>query len=76
MIPGATAAVHSVAFRSTDGSLSTTGADGEVRIWATDPDAVIADLCDRIGDSIMRGEWSDHSNGLPYDPPCLAARGL
>lgn len=70
MVLGAGSAAYGVAYRPADGSLLTSGADGVVHVWPTDPEAAIDVVCARAGDDLTAEEWADHIEDVAYDPPC------
>lgn len=56
---------------SPDGSLvAASGADQQVHLYPTDEDAVIADVCSRLGDPLTEDEWLTHMPDEPFEPPC------
>src|SRR5690606_8688275 len=68
-IDASTKPVYSIGF-SAAGSLASGGADGTVRIWHTDPEAVAAHLCSTVGDRISESEWQQYVPDVPYQPAC------
>ncbi|MCX4774985.1 AAA family ATPase [Streptomyces sp. NBC_01285] len=56
---------------SPDGEfLAIVRASAGVEIWDTNPERVIADLCDSAGDPISGQEWKHYLPDKPYEPPC------
>lgn len=69
-----TASADMVAF-SPDGRFLVTGYhDGTLSIWDTDLADLASRLCRDTGPAISRSEWNQVLLGLPYNPPCQAAR--
>ena len=43
---------------------------GTLHIWNVDPDAVARRICQAVGTSITREEWTRYFPSIPYRPPC------
>lgn len=45
-------------------------ADGHLRLWPTDEQALTAHICATAGDPITEEEWATFVPGRAYEPPC------
>ncbi|MFC4587111.1 nSTAND1 domain-containing NTPase [Sphaerisporangium corydalis] len=45
-------------------------ATGDIKLWTTDPDRVIRQICANAGDHITATEWAKHIPGTTYQPIC------
>jgi WD40 repeat protein len=76
VLPAATVGeqTDAVAF-SPDGQFLVTGYhDGTISIWDTDLGDLASKLCRDTGPAISQSEWNQLLPGVPYSPPCQAAR--
>lgn len=63
--------VWAVAFSSTDGRVVSGGADRALRLWETDPDVLVADICQRVTRSLSAEERREHLHaGADIGPAC------
>ncbi|MFF7690140.1 hypothetical protein ACFZB6_28850 [Streptomyces syringium] len=71
-LPGSSLAADFYALQfSPDGEfLAIVRASRGIEIWDTDPERVVGDICDSVGDPITRQEWKRYLPDKPYEPPC------
>ncbi|MGW0702753.1 caspase, EACC1-associated type [Streptomyces sp. NPDC002867] len=71
-LPASTRAADFYALRfSPDGEfLAVVRASAGVELWDTNPERIIGDLCDSVGDPLTRQQWQHYLPDRPYRPPC------
>jgi WD40 repeat protein len=69
-LSGHRASIISVAATESTGLLATTGEDGTVAIWRTDPAALIPLLCATAGSDITAEQWRSLIGNTDYELPC------
>lgn len=69
-LTGHTDTVNAMAFSRHGHTLATSGNDGMVRLWATDADQVIAQICAATGTTLTTQQWNQYVGALPYRSPC------
>ncbi|GGT87879.1 WD40 repeat domain-containing protein [Streptomyces violascens] len=63
-------AFYSLAFTPDSKTLAVVRASAGIDLWDTDPQHVIADLCNAVGDPISEQDWKKYLPDRPYQPPC------
>jgi WD40 repeat protein len=66
---------YQVEFHPATGDLVSSGADGTVRWWPTDVDAVVATICRDAGDPLTAAEWATQLPGSRFVAPCSPDQG-
>ncbi|MGW7258660.1 nSTAND1 domain-containing NTPase [Streptomyces sp. NPDC054834] len=69
-LTGHTDTVNAMAFSSHGHTLATAGNDGTVRLWATDADQAITQICAETGNTLTTQQWNQYVGALPYRSPC------
>ncbi|WP_330343072.1 nSTAND1 domain-containing NTPase [Streptomyces sp. NBC_00557] len=69
-LSGHTDTVNAMAFSRQGHTLATSGNDGTVRLWATDADQAIAQICAATGNTLTTQQWHQYVGALPYRSPC------
>lgn len=70
-VKGHGGAVAALLFGPREGVLITSGLDGTVRLWRTDPAAARTALCAATSSAMTPDRWQKYvSPDLPYAPPC------
>ncbi|MFC5057040.1 WD40 repeat domain-containing protein [Saccharothrix xinjiangensis] len=67
---GGVADFYDLAFSPDGTTLAVVRAGAGVDLWDTDPEHVVAGLCNAVGDPISRDEWERYLPGREYRPPC------
>ncbi|MFI6463675.1 hypothetical protein [Streptomyces sp. NPDC050538] len=62
--------VPAVAFGPHGDTLASGGNDFTIRLWDTDPDRVVARICERAYPRITGAEWARYFAATDFDPPC------
>ncbi|MFD5797473.1 hypothetical protein ACFWIO_28905 [Streptomyces diastatochromogenes] len=63
-------AFYSLAFTPDGKTLAVVRASAGIDLWDADPQHVIADLCNAVGDPISEQDWKKYLPDRPYQPPC------
>ncbi|MBK3575627.1 WD40 repeat domain-containing protein [Streptomyces sp. MBT65] len=63
-------AFYSLAFTPDSKILAVVRASAGVDLWDADPQHVITDLCNAVGDPISEQDWKKYLPDHPYQPPC------
>jgi hypothetical protein len=61
---------QSVAFTPDGKTLAVVHGSADIGLWDADPQHVIADLCNAVGDPISEQDWKKYLPDRPYQPPC------
>ncbi|WP_369369113.1 WD40 repeat domain-containing protein (plasmid) [Streptomyces sp. CG4] len=61
---------YSLAFTPDGKTLAVVRASAGIDLWDADPQHVIADLCNAVGDPISEQDWKKYLPDRPYQPPC------
>jgi len=61
---------YDLAFSPDGTTLAVVRASAGVDLWDTDPDHVIAGICNAVGDPITEQQWQHYLPGQDYRPPC------
>lgn len=61
---------YSLAFTPDGKILAVVRASAGIDLWDADPQHVIADLCNAVGDPISEQDWRKYLPDRPYQPPC------
>ncbi|MEU1012911.1 helix-turn-helix domain-containing protein [Streptomyces sp. NPDC005890] len=69
-LSGHTDTVNAMVFKRHGHTLATSGNDGTVRLWATDADQAIAQICAATRDTLTTQQWNQYVGALPYRSPC------
>ncbi|WP_406442064.1 hypothetical protein OHB00_38865 [Streptomyces sp. NBC_00631] len=69
-LSGHTDTVNAMAFSRHGHTLATSGNDGTVRLWATDADQAIAQICAATRNTLTTQQWNQYVGTLPYRSPC------
>ncbi|MFF4796079.1 hypothetical protein ACFY2M_41925 [Streptomyces sp. NPDC001276] len=69
-LTGHTDTVNATAFSRHGHTLATSSHDGTVRLWATDTDQAIAQICAATGNTLTTQQWNQYVGALPYRSPC------
>ncbi|MGW3499096.1 WD40 repeat domain-containing protein [Streptomyces sp. NPDC001020] len=69
-LAGHTDTINEIAFSRHGHALATTGNDGTVRLWITDSDQAIAQICAATGNTLTTQQWGQYVGALPYRSPC------
>ncbi|MFD4240968.1 hypothetical protein ACFWP3_05115 [Streptomyces sp. NPDC058525] len=64
--------VPAVAFSPDGKTLATGGNDFTIRLWDTEPDRVVARICDSAHPRITKAQWARHFPAVDFSPPCPA----
>jgi hypothetical protein len=62
--------VPAVAFGPHGDTLASGGNDFTIRLWDTDPNRVVAGICERAYPRITGAEWARYFAAADFDPPC------
>ena len=68
--------VNDAQFAGATDLIAGSGSDKTVRVWAIDPDSVVARICRTAGCSITEAEWERYLPGVPYRDPCDASTSV
>ncbi|MEU6512280.1 WD40 repeat domain-containing protein [Streptomyces sp. NPDC046942] len=66
----AASAFYSLAFTPDGKTLAVVRASAGIDLWDAEPQHVIADLCNAVGDPISEQDWKKYLPDRPYQPPC------
>jgi len=61
---------YDLAFSPDGTTLAIIRSGAGVDLWDTDPEHIVAGLCNAVGDPISRDEWERYLPGREYRPPC------
>lgn len=59
-----------MAFSPDGGMLAIAREGAGIDLWDTNPERIVADLCNAIGDPITPQQWDRYLPDRPYQPPC------
>ncbi|MER6464865.1 hypothetical protein ABT278_31015 [Streptomyces sp. NPDC001228] len=62
--------LYSLAFLPDGKILAVVRASAGIDLWDADPQHVITDLCNAVGDPISKKDWKRYLPDRPYRPPC------
>lgn len=62
--------VNDAQFAGSANMLAGSGPDKTIRVWGTDPSAVVAQICGTAGSLITEAEWEYYLPGVPYRNLC------
>ncbi|MFJ2610055.1 WD40 repeat domain-containing protein [Streptomyces sp. NPDC087425] len=63
-------AFYSLAFTHDGKTLAVVRASAGIDLWDADPQHVVTDLCNAVGDPISKQDWKKYLPDRPYQPPC------
>ncbi|MEU6479815.1 WD40 repeat domain-containing protein [Streptomyces sp. NPDC047017] len=69
-MPTASGGFYSLAFTPDGKALAVVRASAGIDLWDADPQHVITDLCNAVGDPISEQDWKKYLPDRPYRPPC------